>query len=468
MERLMKIVLAMLSVLLCSGVRAQAPPILYDYDPDSLSYTCASFCTAPTASATSDCPGNGTVVKKLVTTSGASSATLTSVNSDSPFSSLSKGDLIRISAGGVQYTRYILTYTSSNSVVLNSAVTVASTGVGFTWWRLVSGLSTTDAGYFVMPQGQPGVNLVSAFDQISATGGVTYKVECRNYLGTAAQTAYIKTGPTAVTSASVALTNWQDSPFDQCRFCAKITTADDDGVTITAGSNAKIDFKEPTASFSIDGTNDKIDYVEDAGGTPKVCVGTVTHNTYTAAGLVVALVEALDAPCLPDNTYTASYSSSTNKFTLTRVAGTKSVNFLWNTGANTAVSAGPTIGFPTSGDSTGATTYTGTALTTEYTATLTAGLYTGSSVCTEVETQMNAVVGPANTYACAYSATTDKITISADGSFDLPWNSGTNNATSADTALGFAADVSGASSYTGAAIGLDASNEVEKITVTLR
>jgi hypothetical protein len=75
----------------------------------------------------------------------------------------------------------------------------------------------------------------------------------------------------------------------------------------------------------------------------------------------------------------------------------------------------------------------------------------------------------AATVSCSYSVADDKITISATGITQLMilWNSGTNNATSADTALGFSADSTGALSYEGAAIGMNASDEVEKVTITL-
>lgn len=84
----------------------------------------------------------------------------------------------------------------------------------------------------------------------------------------------------------------------------------------------------------------------------------------------------------------------------------------------------------------------------ELTATITPGSYNGTTLATEVKTQLDAAGG---TYTVTYSETTGKFTIArAAGNFTLRWQSGTNTANTAGTTLGFAvaANDTGADTYT--------------------
>jgi len=86
----------------------------------------------------------------------------------------------------------------------------------------------------------------------------------------------------------------------------------------------------------------------------------------------------------------------------------------------------------------------------EITATLTNATYTGAALATEIKTQLDAAAGSALTYTCTHDATTRKFTISAGGTFELKWNTGTHKATDCSTLCGFsdAADDTGAATYT--------------------
>lgn len=113
-----------------------------------------------------------------------------------------------------------------------------------------------------------------------------------------------------------------------------------------------------TASITIDATNNKLDF--NIGATQ--LTATIASLTYpiglvqTDAGtLCKAIYDAIHS-AEAVGTYTVTYSRTTNKFTITRSAGT--FNILWNTGTNTAVSIASTIGFSTAADSTGSLTYT--------------------------------------------------------------------------------------------------------------
>ncbi len=60
-----------------------------------------------------------------------------------------------------------------------------------------------------------------------------------------------------------------------------------------------------------------------------------------------------------DNTYTVTYSSSINKFTVVRATGTDTFGLEWATGANAATSVGRDLGFDVSADDTGLLSYEG-------------------------------------------------------------------------------------------------------------
>lgn len=108
-----------------------------------------------------------------------------------------------------------------------------------------------------------------------------------------------------------------------------------------------------TGNFVIDSTNNKLDF--DEGGSE--ITATITSATYTPTTLAAEIKTQLDAST-GAGTYTVTYSTSTGKWTIS-VSGAATFNIRWNTGTNTATSIGPTIGFPTAANSTGALTYTG-------------------------------------------------------------------------------------------------------------
>lgn len=71
-----------------------------------------------------------------------------------------------------------------------------------------------------------------------------------------------------------------------------------------------------------------------------------------------ANVDATTAPTWT-NTYSATYSSTTYKFTVARSAGGATISLLWSTGKHAASGCGKDLGFVVASDDTGATTYTG-------------------------------------------------------------------------------------------------------------
>jgi hypothetical protein len=85
--------------------------------------------------------------------------------------------------------------------------------------------------------------------------------------------------------------------------------------------------------------------------------------------------------------------------------------------------------------------------------TVAAGSYTGTTLATAIAAAMNGADGVTGTFACAWSASTAKFTISETGgpsNFELLWNTGTNKAKDISTLCGYsdAADDTGAATYT--------------------
>ncbi len=95
----------------------------------------------------------------------------------------------------------------------------------------------------------------------------------------------------------------------------------------------------------VEGFNDHIDFDEGAGELN----ATLTPGNYTAATLATEIKTQLEAAGA--DTYTITYSTSTNKFTLSS-SDNPNFDVLWNTGTNTATSCGADIGFDVSADDT--------------------------------------------------------------------------------------------------------------------
>lgn len=85
----------------------------------------------------------------------------------------------------------------------------------------------------------------------------------------------------------------------------------------------------------------------------------------------------------------------------------------------------------------------------ERTATIDAGYYLPEDFANAVASAMDAAPSASGDYTVSFSRSTDKFTISTDLTYlDLLWNTGTNAASGAATALGYAAvDATGATAY---------------------
>lgn len=456
----------------------------FDYDPDNTAYYCPALCTPISGSTISTCGGPGRTESRKITTSGAANTTVTGVATNSAFDRILPGDVIQFSvpsatgstAQSVQYLRRVATKTSDSQITVNDTVTIPTAGVTFVWWKMTDTIATSEGGWWDFPKAQgSGETIVIDFNTISLTGGIDYKVECRHKYWDKVLAPVIMAGPTNVTTASVARVDIFEESYDQCRVCMKVGTSDVDAVTFTAGIK-DIDWVEYADAFTTTNADNDLDFTEDPGGVPKACTVSLTNaSNQTGAALCADVVAKMNAAaCTPDNTYSCTFSNTTHEFTIARATGTKDFSLLWQTGANTATSVKTVMGFDNL-DDTAAVTYTSdsAAGAFTYTTALTAGGYSPDAACVHVAAKMNATASIFGVYSCSYSPITDKITISvADGAttavdeLQLLWATGTNNATSADSALGFGADKTGAVTYDGAALGL--TTGIEKVNISVQ
>ena len=134
--------------------------------------------------------------------------------------------------------------------------------------------------------------------------------------------------------------SYNNGKFGYNRRAGSLPAAGGADITITAGVNNRIDFDE--------------------GGLGEVNC-TLVAATYTRADLAAQITTRLNVFAAL-NTYLCTYDSGTAKFTIARDTGADSISFLWQTGSFSGTCVGPDIGFPTTADSTGATTYTGAAV----------------------------------------------------------------------------------------------------------
>lgn len=114
------------------------------------------------------------------------------------------------------------------------------------------------------------------------------------------------------------------------------------------------------ASITISASTTKIDFVDD-GGTK---AATLTAGDYTPTALAAHVASVMTAAS--DDTISCSFAhGSTDKFTISSDGST--FQLLWQSGANTANTAGSRLGFTITADDTGATSYAAdSALTPVY------------------------------------------------------------------------------------------------------
>lgn len=337
-------------------VFALAPPVaaadfvLFDYDVDSATFIYPIYCTPALGVGVNLCPGSGWSDGAKITTSGASSTTVTAVDgATDPFGLAAVGDAVTFVPSQTTTTtlRRFTAVASADSATIDTATTIPTAGAAFKLWDLVVGTGAADDGWFRYP-GTGDLTLVIDVNQMSATS-VDYHVQCRHtYIDRYTAPVYVAgtaATPISVTAAAGQRVTLTDEGFDSCRVGFKVTT-DDAGAVISA-------------------TTDDIDYTEDPLGVPVACRAVVAAATYTTgASLCTAVAAAMNTAGIcagatnPANTYACAFSSTTGKVTISRSAGAKTFDLDWASGPNTATSAKTALGYSNVDDE-AALTYTG-------------------------------------------------------------------------------------------------------------
>lgn len=148
-------------------------PLAADYDLDATSYTYL-YSTGLSLSITNA----GRLETRQITTSG-SSTTVTSLGSTGSFDFVAVGDLLQIVVNGVEYWRKVTARASANSITVNDAITIAAAGAtGVPFRYRTPAVGTGDVGW-VQVLGAP-VKFWWNIEQISVTGGIDVKIECRD------------------------------------------------------------------------------------------------------------------------------------------------------------------------------------------------------------------------------------------------------------------------------------------------
>lgn len=232
--------------------------------------------------------------------------------------------------------------------------------------------------------------------------------------------------------------------------------------------------------------SDRLDFTE--AGVARVAILT-PGTTYATPTLYAAHVQAaMNAAVGAVNTYTVTYNTGTKKFALARATGAAAFALPWATGAFANRSCGPELGFITTSDDSGATTYTADKQSFQSrhwldidlgaesadvvierdvndridfveggvakVAQVNAGRYTSwASIQTAVALALNSVAGIVNTYYALWPVGTlgsYQFQIgrnSGAATIAFPWITGANSHRSIAAALGFTADDTGATFY---------------------
>lgn len=110
--------------------------------------------------------------------------------------------------------------------------------------------------------------------------------------------------------------------------------------------------------FELTSSINKLDFKESGGGSEKSVA--IPVGNYTASELEFEVKNQMEAVSGVGATYTVSLSATTGKWTI--ATDQSFLSLLWSSGSQSGSSIGSTLGFATSADDTGATSYTGASI----------------------------------------------------------------------------------------------------------
>lgn len=249
----MKKLLLLLVALLGLPAAAQSIPLFSLYDLDATTYVYPILCRPGIVTPTANVCATESPrfeAAKPITTTGASSTTVTAVASNNAFNELLAGDEIEIlqpalSTSGARARRLITARASANSVTVDTAIQIDITGSSFVngslfaWYKFYANAGAED-GWFSVGDADH-FQVAIGFIQAVTTGGIDYKLECRQrYLDRTGPVVLVQGANVTVFPATVAI-NVNDTRYAECRVGLKITTDD------TPGADAGVNQEQITA-----------------------------------------------------------------------------------------------------------------------------------------------------------------------------------------------------------------------------
>lgn len=207
-----------------SYTEARSGELFYKLDVSSAGYTYYAL-----RGRGGDFWGDPVPVNVLVKTSGSSTTISAVTASTNPFAGLAVGDVLYLNApdgaGTPQTKRVIATYSSADSVVVDTAVTIPAAGTTFGYKRRTGGTADTD-GWFTV-SGYASVTTILGAATVNATS-IDMALECR--IGASPPTRVCSTSGTTVCANTVSATAAGAFPFalwsgafTACRVGTKVT-----------------------------------------------------------------------------------------------------------------------------------------------------------------------------------------------------------------------------------------------------
>lgn len=154
-----------------------------------------------------------------------------------PFTGMGVGDvvIVRYPDNSVD-TRVIITFTDTDTIVVNSAFTTSTVGIAFKWLNFSTGATANDG--WVAMSGLEEKSITFQLDQVNVTGGIDMRIECQDD-GIGATP--VQVFPSCASGACNTYQNYTTAgitsrtkvviyePWGKCRLGAKIGSADDGG-----------------------------------------------------------------------------------------------------------------------------------------------------------------------------------------------------------------------------------------------
>lgn len=183
----------------------------------------------------------------ILVTNGAATTDVTAVTASSaPFDDVSAGDLILFNVEGQIYERKVATRADSDTITINSGVTLPTAGKTFKYKNAYAGPDTED-GWFPVADLAGGSLFVTVLtEQITTDSGFVPTIQCRiQGPGSAAITEVTGADVTAASGVALTAVDFRTKVYDQCRVGLDMKTYDDASDTVIEKITVQVGFNYP-------------------------------------------------------------------------------------------------------------------------------------------------------------------------------------------------------------------------------